>query len=32
MTVTSDAGSNLVIDIADCPVAGVWGWTTDRVP
>ena len=27
MTVTSDAGSDLVIDIADCPVAGVWGWT-----
>ena len=27
MTVTSDAGSDLVIDISDCPVAGVWGWT-----
>ena len=27
MTVTSEAGSDLVIDVADCPVAGVWGWT-----
>ena len=27
MTVTSAAGSDLTIDIADCPVAGVWGWT-----
>ncbi len=27
MTVTSTAGSDLAIDITDCPAAGVWGWT-----
>ena len=27
MTVTSEAGSDLTIDIKDCATAGVWGWT-----
>ena len=27
MTVTSEAGSDLRIDLSNSPVAGVWGWT-----
>ena len=27
LSVTSEAGSDLVADVSDCPVAGVWGWT-----
>ena len=27
MTVTSAAGSDLVVNMEGCPVAGVWGWT-----
>ena len=27
MLVTSDAGTELSVSLADCPIAGVWGWT-----
>ena len=27
MTVTSAAGSDLTVDLKECPAAGVWGWT-----
>ena len=27
MTVTSDAGTDLTVNLADSPAAGVWGWT-----
>ena len=27
MSVASEAGTQLTIDLANCPVAGVWGWT-----
>ena len=27
MTVTSGAGTDLSVDLSNCPVAGVWGWT-----
>ena len=27
MTVTSEAGTDLVVDLADAPSAAVWGWT-----